>query len=144
MGQGGATKGTLQWRFQDLPEVGKPTLLGAPIYDIAKNFPKTAWNWKNLDPGGASKISLYRSVTTLPLSIRFSGGSRTRYGDIKSVRLPTVIIFFLTFHFQRNRRHAPSPPTLVPTLRFVCDGNGLWWLFRPTGSSAYLQYPVKE
>ena len=25
---------------------------GAPTYDFAKNFPKTAWNLKNLDPGG--------------------------------------------------------------------------------------------
>ena len=24
---------------------------GAATYDFAKLYPKTAWNWKNLDPG---------------------------------------------------------------------------------------------
>ena len=33
------------------PEVGVPTLQGAPTHDFAKIFLKTAWNWKNLDAG---------------------------------------------------------------------------------------------
>ena len=26
--------------------------VGAPTYYLVKNFPKTAWKWKNLDPEG--------------------------------------------------------------------------------------------
>ena len=32
-----------QWRIQDFPEVGAPTL-----QEFCPNFPKTAWNWNNL------------------------------------------------------------------------------------------------
>ena len=42
----------IQWRIQDFPEEGAPTPHGGtPTYDFAKKFPKTAWNWKNLDRG---------------------------------------------------------------------------------------------
>ena len=44
-----------QWWMQDFPEEGAPTpKVGTPTYHLAKNFPKTAWKWKNLDPGSAS------------------------------------------------------------------------------------------
>ena len=53
-----------QWRIQDFPEVGAPTPQGGANIRFCQNFPKTAWNWKNLDPqGGASKILLCRSTT---------------------------------------------------------------------------------
>ena len=45
----------LQWRIQDFPEEGPPThKVGLPTYDLVKNFPKTAWKWKNLDPEGGA------------------------------------------------------------------------------------------
>ena len=46
-----------QWRMQDFPEEGALTpKVRAPTYYLVKNFLKTAWKWKNLDPegGGAS------------------------------------------------------------------------------------------
>ena len=55
--------GTIQWRIQDFPEEGAPTLRGGYQHTI---LPKTAWNWKNLNPqGGASKILLCRSATAI-------------------------------------------------------------------------------
>ena len=41
-----------QWRIQDFPEEGAPTLKEAIIWPF---FPKTAWNWKNLDPQGGAR-----------------------------------------------------------------------------------------
>ena len=42
---------TMQWRIQNYPEVGAPTLGGggANIQFCQIFPPKTAWNWKNLD-----------------------------------------------------------------------------------------------
>ena len=42
-----------QWRIQDFPEVGAPTPRGDANIRFCQKFPKTAWNWKNLDPRGA-------------------------------------------------------------------------------------------
>ena len=44
----------LQWRIQDFPEVGSPTLGGGGNIRFCKICPKTAWNWKNLDPEGGT------------------------------------------------------------------------------------------
>ena len=44
---------TIQWRIQDFPEAGRQLSRGANIR-FCQNFPKTAWNWKNLDPREAS------------------------------------------------------------------------------------------
>ena len=50
---------TVQWRIQDFPEEGAPTPnMGAPTYYLVKNFLKTAWKWKNLDPEGRGRASL--------------------------------------------------------------------------------------
>ena len=39
----------MQWRIQDFPEGVRQF----PNWDYFVNFfPKTAWKWKNLDPGG--------------------------------------------------------------------------------------------
>ena len=44
--------GPRQWRIQDFPEVGRqPSRRGVNIR-FCQIFPKTAWNWKNLDPRG--------------------------------------------------------------------------------------------
>ena len=45
---------SIQWRIQDFPEVGTPSLQGGANILFCQIFPKTAWNWKNLDPQGAS------------------------------------------------------------------------------------------
>ena len=46
-----------QWRIQNFPEVGAPTLQGGANIRFCQIFPKTAWNWKNLDPrGGGARI----------------------------------------------------------------------------------------
>ena len=48
-----------QWRIQDFPGEGAPTpKVGATTYYLVKNFPKTAWKWNNLDPGGGGRASL--------------------------------------------------------------------------------------
>ena len=46
---------------------------GVPTYDFAKSFQKTAWDWKNLDPPGASLTSLDLPLILLvfPLAITF-------------------------------------------------------------------------
>ena len=59
----------LQWWIQNFTEEGRQPFkwvggVGANIR-LCQFFPKTAWNWKNLDPWGASKILLCRSVTAL-------------------------------------------------------------------------------
>ena len=60
---------SLQWRIQDFPEEGAPTPRGGANIRFCQIFPKTALNWKNLDPrGGASKILLCRSATGLDLN----------------------------------------------------------------------------
>ena len=54
-----------QWRIQDFPRGGAPTLGGGGVADIwfCQIFPKTAWNWKNLDPGGPPLALPLRSAT---------------------------------------------------------------------------------
>ena len=54
-----------QWRIQDFPEVGAPTLGGANIR-FWQILPKTAWNFeieRIWTPGGVSKLILCRSAT---------------------------------------------------------------------------------
>ena len=44
----------LQWQIQDFLKVGVLTpKMDVKSYYLANFFPKTAWNWKNLDPEGA-------------------------------------------------------------------------------------------
>ena len=54
-----------QLRIQDFPEEGMPTVQGGANIRFCQIFPKTAWNWKNLDPQGGrvSKMLLSRSTT---------------------------------------------------------------------------------
>ena len=55
-----------QWRIQDFPEEGAPTLRGAPTYDFAKFSQKLHEIERIWTPGGrgrASKILLCRSAT---------------------------------------------------------------------------------
>ena len=60
----------IQWRIQDFPEEGRQLSGGGANIRFCQIFPKTAWNWKNLDPqGGASKILLCRSATDTYISI---------------------------------------------------------------------------
>ena len=40
-----------QWRIQDFPEVRVPNPPGGANIRFCQIFPKTAWNWKNLDHG---------------------------------------------------------------------------------------------
>ena len=47
----------MQWRIQDLPEEGAPTPWGHANIRFCQIFPKTAWNWKNLDPQGGARSS---------------------------------------------------------------------------------------
>ena len=53
-----AFMGSYQWRIQDFPKEGAPTLQGGANIRFCQNFPKTAWNWKNLDPrgGGGARV----------------------------------------------------------------------------------------
>ena len=62
----------LQWRIQDFPEEGAPTPQGGANIRICRFFPKTAWNWKNLDPQGgrASPAPPLRSATDLVIMMR--------------------------------------------------------------------------
>ena len=47
-----------QWRIQVLPEEGAPTPCGGVNIRFCQNFPKTAWNRKNLDHrGGGGRTS---------------------------------------------------------------------------------------
>ena len=52
----------LQWRIQDFPEEGAPTLKEVIIWPIS---PKTAWNWKNLDSQGGVPGAPLRSANGL-------------------------------------------------------------------------------
>ena len=45
-----------QWQIQNFPEVEAPTLRGGPNIQFCQIFPKTAWNWKNLDRGGGARV----------------------------------------------------------------------------------------
>ena len=57
-----------QWRIQDYSEVGAPTLRGVANIQFCQNFPKTAWNWKNLDPQGyASPLRSAIELNWFPL-----------------------------------------------------------------------------
>ena len=49
----------MQWRIQDFPEEGAPTSRGGANIQFCQNFPKTAWNWKNLDPRGRAHLKFY-------------------------------------------------------------------------------------
>ena len=58
--------GRNHWRIQDFPEKGAPTAggRGGANIRICQIFPKTAWNWKNLDPGrGGVPCAPLRSAT---------------------------------------------------------------------------------
>ena len=50
-----------QWRIQDFPEMGAPSLQGAPTYNYAK-FSHNCMKLKEFGPWDASKILLCRSV----------------------------------------------------------------------------------
>ena len=52
-----------QWQVQDFHKVGVATL-GGDVTNIrfCQNFPKTASNWKNLDPEGARQKLYYRLI----------------------------------------------------------------------------------
>ena len=80
-------KGTLhcwQWQIQDFPEVGAPTLRGAPTYDFAKISQKLHEIERIWTPrGGASKILLCRSATGW-LSILKTIGSSVLFVWMKS------------------------------------------------------------
>ena len=52
----------VQWRIQDFPKMGAPTLGGTNIR-FCQIFPKTAWNWKNLDPQEACFPSAFLRST---------------------------------------------------------------------------------
>ena len=46
-----------QWRIQDFPEEGAPTPRGGANIQFCQIFPKTARNWKNLDPRGRASLA---------------------------------------------------------------------------------------
>ena len=60
---------TTQWRIQDFPEEGAPTPQGGANIRFCQNFPKTAWNWKNLDPQGRGSASLAPPPLDPPLQL---------------------------------------------------------------------------
>ena len=60
----------IQWRIQDFPEEGLPTLQGAPTYDFAKISQKLHEIERIWTPGGASKILLCSSPLPLLFYIR--------------------------------------------------------------------------
>ena len=62
-------------------------------------FPKTAWNWKNLDRGGASKILLCRSATALYILKTSISGSRRIYWHTFSHRTVFFKIQILSLMF---------------------------------------------
>ena len=41
------------------PRRGRQLSSGGPNIRFCQNFPKTAWNWKNLDPRGAAHPKFY-------------------------------------------------------------------------------------
>ena len=43
----------IQWRIQDFPEEGAPTLQGGRQHTILPNFPKNCMKLKEFGPGGA-------------------------------------------------------------------------------------------
>ena len=57
----------IQWRIQDFPEEGAPTPRGGTNIRFCQIFPKTAWNWKNLDPGGGGGARPKFYYVDLPL-----------------------------------------------------------------------------
>ena len=66
-GGGLVPEGCLQWRIQDFPEEGAPTLQGGRQHTILPHFPKNCMKLKEFGPPGgrASKILLCRSATGL-------------------------------------------------------------------------------
>ena len=56
------TYGSYQWRVQDFPEVGTPTLQGAPTYDFAKFSQKLHEIERIYTRGGASLATGYDEV----------------------------------------------------------------------------------
>ena len=60
----------IQWWIQDFPEEEAPTPRGGRGANIwfCQNFPKTAWNWKNLDPRGGGGGSVARAPSDPPLA----------------------------------------------------------------------------
>ena len=55
-----------QWRIQDFPKVGAPTVQEGANIQFCQMFPKIAWNWKNLDPEGTPLDSPMLSVPFQP------------------------------------------------------------------------------
>ena len=60
MGKGHRTKGGgRQWRIQDFPKEGAPTLRGVPTYDIAKISQKLHEIERIWTPGGGTRPKFY-------------------------------------------------------------------------------------
>ena len=48
-----------QWRIQDFPEEGAPTLQGGRQHTILPNFPKNCMKLKEFGPGGGARPKFY-------------------------------------------------------------------------------------
>ena len=73
-----------QWLIQDFPEVGAPTQkVDVKSYYLANFSPKTAWNWKNVDPEGG----VFRSANVNPLgNPKFAADFVGHYNTLWDVR----------------------------------------------------------
>ena len=49
----------IQWRIQDFPEVGEPTLQGGRQHTILPNFPKNCMKLKEFGPPGGARPKFY-------------------------------------------------------------------------------------
>ena len=70
----------LQWRTQDFPEMGAPTLGGGGSFAnilFCQNFAKkTAWNWKKFGPhvgGGGTRQKCYYVDPVRPVEFYWGG-----------------------------------------------------------------------
>ena len=111
--------GWVQWRTQDLPEVGAPTLGGGGCqHTILPNFPQNCMKSKEFGSGGgahASNILLCRSATV-------GGYPRSHVGAMSGgggVPLVTYPIMHLMLPTPREHTHACENITFVRLLRVV-------------------------
>ena len=113
----------MQWRIQDFPEVRAPTSRGRQ-HTILPNFPqKTAWNWKNLDPGRGHvpRTPPPRSVDERVFCAVFLSLSSTKFLEIQEQKLTTHRL-----HLPVCCRLSPGLPrsSLPPRLCLVSPSHG--------------------
>ena len=117
----------LQWWIQDFPEEGAPTPRGGANIRFCHIFPKTAWNWKNLGPGGRIPCTPLRSATASPKKEKLYINFHILLLEIKFLNEFENIQCYAALHMAHLRDTGVICTLLeIPSIELLCNGHPNW------------------